>query len=69
MTDKPITSGTLSDKAKAAFEQAAAKVVERAKQTGTPVIVWKDNRVSEVSADLLPNLQSTKMTNDNPSKT
>jgi len=64
MTDQPKPNGTLSDKAKAAFEQAAAKVVERAKQTGTPVIVWKDNRVSEVSADQLPNLQSTRMTND-----
>jgi hypothetical protein len=54
MTDKPKRNGTLSDKAKAAFEQAAAKVIERAKQTGTPVIVWKDNRVSELSASQLP---------------
>lgn len=59
MTDQPKTNGTLSDKAKAAFEQAAAKVVERAKQTGTPVIVWKDNRVSEVSPDQLSEPQST----------
>lgn len=59
MTDQPKTNGTLSEKAKAAFEQAAVKVVERAKQTGTPVIVWKDNRVSEVSPDHLPNPQST----------
>lgn len=60
MTDQPKTNGTLSDKAKAAFEQAAAKVVERAKQTGTPVIVWKDNRVSEVSASQFPENESAR---------
>lgn len=60
MTDQHKTYGTLSDKAKAAFEQAAAKVVERAKQTGTPVIVWKDNRVSEVSASQFPENESTR---------
>jgi hypothetical protein len=54
----------MSDKSKAAFEQAAAKVLERAKQTGTPVIVWKDNRVGKVSADQLSILQSTRLTND-----
>ena len=59
MTDQPKTNGTLSEKAKAAFEQAAAKVVERAKQTGTPVIVWKHNRFSEVSPDQLSEPQST----------
>lgn len=57
MPDQPKTNGTLSDKAKAAFEQAAAKVVERAKQTGTPVIIWRDDRVSEVSPDQLSNRQ------------
>ena len=60
MFDQPKTNGTLSDKAKAAFEQAAAKVVERAKQTGTPVIVWKDNRVSEVSASQFPENESAR---------
>jgi hypothetical protein len=60
MTDKPKRNGTLSDKAKAAFEQAAAKVIERAKQTGTPIIVWKDNRVTELSASQLPEKESTR---------
>lgn len=60
MSDKPKMNRTLSDKAKAAFEQAAAKVVERAKQTGTPVIVWKDNRVSEISASEFPESESTR---------
>jgi len=33
------TRNRLTEKANAAFRQAAAKVVERARQTGTPVIV------------------------------
>ena len=30
-------TGSLAEKANAAFRQAASKVIERAKQTGTPV--------------------------------
>ena len=38
---------TLTEKANAAFRQAASKVIERARQTGTPVIVWEEGRVIE----------------------
>jgi hypothetical protein len=41
--DQPLTK--LAD---AAFEQAARKVIERAKATNTPVIVWKNAAVTEV---------------------
>ena len=41
--DQPLTR--LAD---AAFEQAARKVIERAKATNTPVIVWKNAAVTEV---------------------
>lgn len=41
--DEPLTK--LAD---AAFRQAAKKVVERAQQTGTPVIVWEDEAVKEL---------------------
>lgn len=44
-------NGSLSDKAEAAFEQAARKVLERARQTGTPVEVWKDGHVAELSPE------------------
>jgi len=54
--------------ANAAFEQAAAKVVERARQTGTPIVVWADDHVSEVSPEQIakdqprntPNTRKTK---------
>jgi len=49
MDEKEYTS--LSSKADAAFRQAASKVVQRAKQTDTPVIVWEEGRVKEVPAD------------------
>jgi hypothetical protein len=46
---KPYIS--LTEKAEAAFQQVARKVVERAKQTGTPIVVWKDGRVTELSPE------------------
>ena len=42
---------SLSEKADAAFQQAATKVIERAKQTGTPVVVWEEGKVKEVTPD------------------
>ena len=47
---KPIDQ-SLTKLADAAFEQAARKVIERARQTGTPVIVWEDGAVKEVPPD------------------
>lgn len=44
---------SLSSKADAAFKQAASKVIQRAKQTGTPVVVWEKGQVKEVPADQL----------------
>ena len=49
MPDKQNES--LSSKVEAAFRQAATKVVQQAKQTGTPVVVWEKGRVREVPAE------------------
>ncbi len=38
---------TLVEKANAAFRQAARKVIERARQSGTPIILWENGRVIE----------------------
>jgi hypothetical protein len=40
---------TLGEKADAAFRQAARKVIERARQTGTPIILWEQGKVVERS--------------------
>ncbi len=45
---KKTTDQLLTKLADAAFEQAAQKVIERAEQSGTPVIVWEDGAVKEV---------------------
>ncbi len=41
-------SGTsMREKADAAFRQAAAKVIERARQHGTTIVVWQNGRSVE----------------------
>jgi len=39
---------SLGQLVEAAFRQAARAVIERAKQTGTPVIIWKDGEMKRV---------------------
>lgn len=51
MTTSPKTNDSLLDKANAAFEQVVIKVIERARQTGTSIIVWEDGQVREISPD------------------
>lgn len=41
----------LTELAQAAFKQAAKKVIERARQTGTPVILWEDGKIKEVAPE------------------
>jgi len=45
---KKQTDHSMTHLADAAFEQAAAKVIERAEASGTPVIVWENHEVKEV---------------------
>jgi hypothetical protein len=45
------TRDTLTEKADAAFREAAVKVIELARQTGTPVIVWENGRLVKKTAD------------------
>lgn len=45
MIEPTTTEGSLSEKADAAFERVVRKVVERARQTGTPVVMWQDEQV------------------------
>jgi hypothetical protein len=53
---------SLIAKIEAAFRQAARKVVRVAKQTGTPVIIWKDGRVCEIPCELLEEVLTTDKT-------
>lgn len=47
------TNLSLSSKIDAAFKQVAKKVIERAKQTSTPVIIWEDGCIKEISVNRL----------------
>ena len=38
----------LTKLADAAFRQAAKKIIKRAKESGTPVIIWEDGEVKRV---------------------
>ena len=51
---------SLTKLADAAFEQAAQKVIERAQQSGTPVIVWEDEAVKEVEPQQRWNAELSK---------
>lgn len=51
MNDKRFQDETLSNKADAAFQRAAKKVILLAEQTSTPVLVWEKNRIQEIPED------------------
>lgn len=44
---------TLSWKIDAAFRQVAYKVIQRAKQAGTLVVIWEDDQIKEVPPEEL----------------
>ena len=60
---------TLTEKANAAFRQAAAKVIESARQTGTPVIVREEGQVIERSCEELEQAPTTKRPKPRASRT
>jgi hypothetical protein len=45
---KKVTEDRLTKLADAAFRQAAQKVIKRAKESGTPVIIWEDEQIKRV---------------------
>jgi ABC-type sugar transport system substrate-binding protein len=45
---KKATEDPLTKLADAAFRQAAQKVIKRAKESGTPVIVWDNGEVKRM---------------------
>jgi hypothetical protein len=49
------TGDSLNRKVEAALRLAAAEVIERACQTGTPVILWENGKVVERTAEDLAN--------------
>ncbi len=48
---KPVEDMSEDEKVEAAFRQAALKVVQKARETDTPVILWEDGKVKRVHPD------------------
>ena len=59
MIDKNRDMSSLSGLADAAFEAAAEKVVRRARQTGTDILVWKDNAIVQITPEEFERSQQT----------
>ena len=51
MNEEKDQRAGLSSKADAAFRLAAKKVIQRARQTGTPVVVWEEGHAKEIPYD------------------
>ena len=51
MKRTPSKNLSLSDQVEAAFDQASLKVIRRARESNTPVIVWMNGRITEISAE------------------
>ena len=55
---KKPTDSAFTKLAEAAFRQAAKKVVKRAKEFGTPVVVWEDEQIKRLEPR---NMQKPKL--------
>lgn len=56
MNDQREKDTALSIKADAAFRKAAKKVIIQAVRTDTPIIIWEENRIQEITHDRLKKL-------------
>lgn len=54
-------SNRLSAKVDAAFHAAATAVIERARQTGTPVIIWQNGQIKEIPSEEFVKLEQQLM--------
>ena len=57
---KNTSDDRLTKLADAAFRQASQKVVKRAKESGTPVIIWEDEKIKRVEPRNLRKTRKTK---------
>jgi hypothetical protein len=51
MNEKKVQDMPLSSKADAAFRQAAKKIIQRARQTDTPVVVWEEGHIKKIPGE------------------
>lgn len=58
MREKKNRRTSLTSKVEAAFREAAKEVIIKAKQTDTPIIIWKEGRVAAVPVEKIESVQS-----------
>jgi hypothetical protein len=51
MGDQNKDNMTLTEKADAAFRQAARKIIQQARQTDTPIIVWENGHIKTITKE------------------
>jgi len=61
MHDKNDKVNSLVEKAEAAFLRASFKVIEISRRTETPIILWENGQVVELSADEVEQRLSKKL--------
>jgi hypothetical protein len=57
----------LSEKADAAFQATTVAVIQRALQTRTPVVVWENGQVKEISSEQLEQSAGQPSADESPS--
>jgi len=59
---------SVTEKAEIAFRNVAVSVVERAKQTHTPIIIYKDDRIQLVPPDEFEKMSKSSANDDKGGK-
>lgn len=65
---KAKSEQSLSEKAYAALIKASEDIVQKATQTGTNIIIWRDNRIVRLPADKAALLLEEQRLNDSQGK-
>ena len=65
MNDQKYQDMPLSTKADAAFRQVAKKVIQQARQTTTPVVIWEEGHIKEIPEDQIKTMLIESQLEDN----
>ncbi len=64
MDNESERNTNIVDKVDGAIRQAAEKILERAKQTRTPLVIWEDNQIKEVSPEKMERRIATRLASE-----
>jgi hypothetical protein len=64
MNDKPEKDALMVESVDSAILQAAQKVIEKAKQTHTLMVIWEDDQIKEVAPEEMEMRLNARMSLD-----